>query len=105
KLKPRDDVSLRLATGRYAQWVHAVRNEDLPVRIVDVWFTSDANVPVSTGTELVGGAEWWMTPNDFVRVEAYGKRFDDLVEPASTVDPRLRPSELRRFGGTSRGVE
>jgi hypothetical protein len=105
KYKPRDDLALSLAAGRYAQWVHAVRNEDLPLRIVDVWFTSDGSVPVSTGTELVGGAEYWVTPNDFVRVEAYTKRFDDLVEPASTVDPRLRPSELRRFGGTSRGVE
>jgi hypothetical protein len=27
------------------------------------------------------------------------------VEPTSTIDPRLRPSELRRFGGTSRGVD
>ncbi|AHG91639.1 TonB-dependent receptor plug [Gemmatirosa kalamazoonensis] len=105
KYKVRDDLALSFATGRYAQWVHAVRNEDLPLRIVDVWFASDANVPVSTGMELVGGGELWLTGDDFVRVEAYTKRFDDLVEPASTVDPRLRPAELRRFGGTSRGVE
>src|SRR5205823_4773744 len=105
KYRPRDDLALTVATGRYAQWVHAVRNEDLPVRIVDVWFTSDGSVPVSTGTELVGGAELWLSHDDFVRVEAYSKQFDDLVEPASTVDPRLRPAELRRFGGTSRGIE
>ena len=105
KYKVRDDLALTLAAGRYAQWVHAVRNEDLPLRIVDVWFTSDATVPVSTGTELVGGGELWLSRDDFVRVEAYAKRFDDLVEPASTVDPRLRPSELQRFGGTSQGVE
>src|SRR5206468_5564292 len=79
KYKARDDLALTLAAGRYAQWVHAVRNEDLPLRIVDVWFASDANVPVSTGTELVGGGELWLSRDDFVRVEAYTKRFDDLV--------------------------
>jgi hypothetical protein len=40
-----------------------------------------------------------------LRVEGYAKRFADLVEPGSTIDPRLRPTELRRFGGTSRGLD
>lgn len=110
KLRPRDDLAFTFATGRYAQWTHAVRNEDLPVRIVDVWLVSDREVPVSTGTELVGGAELWRGRGaggraTLVRVEAYTKRFADLVEPAAALDPRLRPSALRRFGGTSRGVD
>jgi hypothetical protein len=105
KLRVNDRLALTAATGRYAQWVHAVRNEDLPVRIVDIWFASDSQMPVSTGREVVGGAELWATPSNFVRVEGYAKRFADLLEPASTVDPRLRPSQLRRFGGTSRGVD
>lgn len=105
KYRPATNTALTLAAGRYAQWTHAVRNEDLPVRIVDVWLASDRQVPVSTGTELVGGAERWLSPLALVRVEAYAKRFSDLVEPSSTVDPRLRPGELRRFGGTSRGVD
>jgi hypothetical protein len=105
KLRVNDRVAFTAATGRYAQWVHAVRNEDLPVRIVDIWFASDSQMPVSTGTEVVGGTELWVTPSDFVRVEGYAKRFADLLEPASTVDPRLRPSQLRRFGGTSRGLD
>ena len=105
KYRPRDGLALTAAAGRYAQWVHAVRNEDLPLRIVDIWFTSDRNVPVSTGTEVVGGAELWLSRSDMLRVEAYGKRFADLIEPASTIDPRLRPADLRRFGGTSRGLD
>jgi hypothetical protein len=105
KVRPAERLALTLAAGRYAQWTHAVRNEDLPVRIVDVWLASDAQVPVSTGTELVAGAERWLSPTAMVRVEGYAKRFADLVEPSSAVDPRLRPGELRRFGGTSRGVD
>ena len=105
KYRPGANTALTFAAGRYAQWTHAVRNEDLPVRIVDVWLASDRQVPVSTGTELVAGAERWLSPGALVRVEGYAKRFADLVEPSSAVDPRLRPGELRRFGGTSRGVD
>lgn len=100
-----DRLSFSAAVGRYAQWTHAVRNEDLPVRIVDIWFASDSTVPVSTGTERVVGTELWLTDNDLVRVDAYEKHFSDLIEPSSTIDPRLRPSELRAFGGVSRGLE
>ncbi len=108
KLRATDDLAFTFATGRYAQWTHAVRNEDLPVRIVDVWLASDRQVPVSTGTELVAGTELWRGGGHdatLVRIEGYAKRFADLVEPAAALDPRLRPSELRRFGGTSRGVD
>ena len=105
KFRARGNLAFSLATGRYSQWVHAVRNEDLPVRIVDIWFASDSNVAVSTGTEVVGGSELWLSSTDMIRVEGYVKKFADLVEPASTIDPRLRPTDLRRFGGTSKGVE
>jgi hypothetical protein len=105
KYRARGDLALTLAAGRYAQWVHAVRNEDLPLRIVDIWFASDSTVPVSTGSELVAGAELWLSKHDMLRVEGYAKRFDDLIEPGSTIDPRLRPADLRGFGGTSRGLD
>ncbi|MDB4909043.1 MAG: TonB-dependent receptor plug [Gemmatimonadetes bacterium] len=105
KYRASDRVAFTLAGGRYSQWVHAVRNEDLPVRIVDIWFASDSDVPVSTSTEFVGGTELWLTRSDFLRVEAYDKHFADLIEPASTIDPRLRPSELKTFGGESHGVD
>lgn len=105
KLRANDALAFTLASGRYAQWVHAVRNEDLPIRIVDIWFASDGATPVSTGTELVGGTEYRFGARSLVRVEGYTKKFSDLLEPQSTVDPRLRPSQLRRFGGTSRGLD
>lgn len=102
---PRDRLTLSAAIGRYSQWTHAVRNEDLPVRIVDIWFVSDSNVPVSTGTERVIGGDYRFTDDNIVRVNVYSRTFTSLVEPASTVDPRLRPSELLAFGGTSTGAE
>jgi hypothetical protein len=105
KYTPNANLALTLAGGRYAQWVHAVRNEDLPIRIVDVWLGSDSRIPISRATEVVGGAELWITRDDFVRVESYLKQFAQLTEPSSSIDPRLRPSELRQFDGRSYGVD
>ena len=91
--------------GRYTQWMRAMRNEDLPLRVFDLWLGSDANIPVSSSTQLVVGGERWLSDTRFLRVEAYGKTYDRLAEPASTVDPRIRPSLLRYYDGRSYGVD
>jgi hypothetical protein len=98
-------LSLSAAGGRYAQWMRAMRNEDLPLRVFDLWVGSDAGVPVSTSTHLVLGAEKWLSDFRFLRVEGYGKTYGDLAEPASTVDPRIRPSLLRFYDGKSYGLD
>ncbi|HEX6051775.1 MAG TPA: TonB-dependent receptor [Gemmatimonadaceae bacterium] len=98
-------LALTAAGGRYAQWMRAVRNEDLPLRVFDLWLASDKDVPVSTSTHVVLGAERWLSDTRFVRVEGYGKTYDRLAEPASTVDPRIRPSLLRYYEGRSYGVD
>lgn len=105
KFRVNDRLSFNGAWGRYAQWTHAVRNEDLPLRIVDIWFVSDSSVPISRGEERVIGGEYWPNPDNLIRLSLYSKQFDDLVEPSSTVDPRLRPTDFRRFGGHSIGAE
>ena len=98
-------LALTAAGGRYAQWMRAVRNEDLPLRVFDLWLASDADVPVSTATHLVLGVERWLSDVRFVRVEGYAKTYDRLAEPASTVDPRVRPSLLRFYDGRSYGLD
>ena len=97
--------ALSAAAGRHAQWLHAVRNEDLPIKIFDIWLPSGPGIPVSTSTHVVGGAEKWLGDVHFVRVETYWKNFQNLPEPRSTIDPRIRPELLRYFGGTSYGTD
>jgi hypothetical protein len=99
------DLALSGAAGRYAQWLHAVRNEDLPLRVFDVWLTSDALVPVSRATHVVTGVERWLGDHNVARVEGYWKRFEDLPEPRSVVDPRIRKESMRLFDGTSYGAD
>ena len=82
-----------------------MRNEDLPLRVFDLWVGSDKGIPVSTSTHLVLGAEKWLSDARFLRIEGYGKTYGDLAEPASTVDPRIRPSLLRFYDGRSYGID
>ena len=98
-------LAITAAGGRYAQWMRAVRNEDLPLRVFDLWLASDENVPVSTSTHLILGMERWFSDTRFLRIEGYGKTYEHLAEPASTVDPRIRPSLLRLYDGRSYGVD
>ena len=99
------DLALTVAAGRYTQWMRAIRNEDLPVRVFDLWVPSDSSVPVSSSTHLVLGVERWFGSSRFLRLEAYGKSYQRLLEQASTIDPRIRPSALRQFDGHSYGVD
>jgi hypothetical protein len=98
-------LALMASGGRYTQWMRAMRNEDLPLRVFDLWVGSDTNIPVSTSDQLVVGAERWWSHDRFVRIEGYGKTYHDLAEPASSVDPRIRPSLLRYYHGRSYGLD
>jgi hypothetical protein len=98
-------LAVTAAGGRYSQWMRAMRNEDLPLRVFDLWMGSDRNIPVSTSTQFGLGAERWVSNDRFVRVEGYTKTYDKLAEPASTVDPRIRPTLLRYYDGRSYGVD
>jgi hypothetical protein len=99
------DLAFTLAAGRYAQWMHALRNEDTPVRIFDFWVASDRFTPVSTATHLVAGAERWLGSQAFVRVEGYAKGYRDLVEPNEADDPAVHGDEFLSLHGHSYGAD
>lgn len=99
------DLALTLGGGRYAQWTHAVRNEDVPVRLFDSWITSDEFVPVSTADHAVLGAERWFGGARFVRVEAWGKQYSRVPEQNPADDSLARGDEFLYADGTSYGVD
>jgi len=99
------DLALTLSGGQYAQWLHALRDEDIPVRIFDFWVGSDRYVDVSTAQHAVAGAERWFGSTRFVRVEAYGKRYRAIPEPNDADDPLVRGDEFNLVRGTSYGVD
>ncbi len=99
------DLAVTAAVGQYTQWMHALRNDDAPIRIFDFWIGSDRFVDVSTARQAVLGVERWLGTARFARIEGYHKRFQRLPEPDPTDDPAVRGDEFLRVDGDSYGVD
>ena len=99
------DLAVTAAGGRYAQWMHSLRNEDLPLRIFDFWIASDAALPVSEALHGLLGVERWFGDARLARVEGYVKRYYDLLEPNSADDPDVRGDEFTVTEGGAYGVD
>lgn len=99
------DVAILAGAGQYAQWLHALRNEDLPIRIFDFWIASDRDIAVTRALQGSGGLEAWLSPRRFVRVEAWAKRYERLLEPNDADDPRVRGDEFVPLTGVSYGAD
>ena len=99
------DLALTAAVGEYAQWLHSLNREDIPVRIFDFWIVCDEYVPVSTARHYVLGMEQWLGPLRFARVEAWVKRYDHLLEQNTADDPAVRGDEFLESTGTSYGFD
>jgi hypothetical protein len=85
--------------------MHAVRKEDVPVRIFDFWVASDRYIDVSTAQHLIAGVERWLSDARFVRIEAYGKRYQAIPEQNDAADPAVRGDEFTLADGRSYGVD
>ncbi|MEP6991938.1 MAG: TonB-dependent receptor [bacterium] len=99
------DFAVTAAVGQYAQWMHSLNREDIPVRVFDFWVASDAYVPVSTARHYVLGLERWLSPLRFARVEGWVKQYDHLLEQNPADDPAVRGDEFTESRGVSYGVD
>jgi hypothetical protein len=99
------DLAITASGGQFAQWMHAVRNEDIPIRIFDFWVGSDQYVDVSVAQHAVLGAERWFGDSRFVRVEAYHKWYERVTEPDTADDFSVRGDEFNLIDGTSYGFD
>jgi hypothetical protein len=99
------DLALTLGGGRFTQWTHAIRNEDVPVRVFDSWVAADEFIPVATADHAILGAERWFGNERFVRVETWAKRFVDVPEQNPADDSLARGDEFLYADGLSYGVD
>ncbi|HEV7991957.1 MAG TPA: carboxypeptidase-like regulatory domain-containing protein [Gemmatimonadaceae bacterium] len=99
------DLAVSVAGGQYAQWLHSLNREDIPVRVFDFWVASDEFVEVSRAQHLVLGVERWLGPLRFVRVEGWAKKYEHLLEQNTADDPGRRGDEFLDASGTSYGFD
>lgn len=99
------DLAITVGGGRYTQWTHAIRNEDVPVRVFDSWVAADEFIPVSKADHAILGAERWFGDARFVRVETWAKRYADVPEQNPADDSLARGDEFLYATGLSYGVD
>lgn len=98
-------TAFTVAAGSYAQWVHSLGREEEPVRPLQFWVTSNASTPVSRASDATLGIEHWFNASSLVHVEAFTKRYADLLTPNPVSDPRVPNDEFVKETGTSYGVD
>lgn len=103
-LGPRRDAAVKLAIGRYVQFLHSLRDEALPVSN-DRWVLADRNVPpvvsdqVQLGVEKYWGDEWYAS------AEAYYRTYDGVTDFNAADDPNLTRDDLLQGEGDSYGLD
>ena len=97
------DAALKLAVGRYSQFIHSLREEELPLGI-DVWVLSGARAPQVTSDQIQGGIElfhggWYGS------LESYYRDFDGVATNNFADDPNTSHDDLIGGVGKSYGVD
>lgn len=95
-------VALKGSVGRYTQFVHSVRDEELPIGL-DVWVLSDARAPSVISDQVQGGIETFLRDDWQLSAEAYWRRFDGVLVFNVAQDPNDELDDMLRGHGTSWG--
>lgn len=100
-----DDLAARIAAGRYVQYVHSVRNEELPFGI-DIWVTAGDRAPAVVSDQIQGGLERFFDDDRwFASIEAYHRRFDGLIAFNFADDPDRDDDDFVVGSGESYGTD
>lgn len=98
------DFAVSVAAGRYAQFLHSLRDEELPLGI-DVWVLSGERAPRVRSDQLQLGVEGYLLQDWFGGVETYVRRFDGVATLNAADDPNDPRDDLLEGTGLSYGVD
>ncbi|MCA9736916.1 MAG: TonB-dependent receptor [Gemmatimonadetes bacterium] len=98
------DWAAKASVGRYTQFLHSIRDEELPLGL-DVWVLSGERAPVVTSEQVQFGVEGYPMEDWFVSVEAYGRDFDGVITTNLAEDPNDDLDDFLPGTGRSYGVD
>lgn len=98
------DAAVKASVGRYAQFLHSLRDENLPVSN-DTWVTADADVPAVVSDQVQAGIEKFWGDRWYVSAEAYARRFRGVTERNLADDPNRDGDDLLEGDGRSYGFD
>jgi hypothetical protein len=98
------DHAIHLAAGRYAQFLHSVRDEELPLGL-DVWILSGQRAPHVVSDQAQLGLEGYFFGEWFAGIEAYVRNFTGVTTFNPADDPNDPTDDLLAGTGLSYGVD
>jgi hypothetical protein len=98
------NAAIKLAAGRYTQFLHSLRDEELPIGI-DTWVLSGEQAPSVVSNQVQLGYERYFGQNWFASIEGYARRFEGITVVNSGEDPNDITDDLLEGTGTSFGAD
>ncbi len=98
------DVAIKLAAGRYTQFMHSIRDEELPLGL-DIWVLAGDQAPHVISDQLQLGIEGFRDIDWFWSVEGYVRTFDGVVTINAAEDTNDPQDDLLRGDGLSYGMD
>jgi len=99
-----DVAAVKVSAGRYTQYLHSVRDEELPLGL-DTWVVAGAHVPYVVSDQVQLGFELRPADGWFVSTEVYSRRFEGVVTMNPGEDPNDPADDLLPGHGLSRGAD
>jgi len=97
------DFAARFAVGRYAQFLHSIRDEEMPIAL-DLWMLSGPRAPIVVSEQVQGGLEM-MRGGWQVQLEGYYRRFDGVISNNYAENPNDETDDVLSGTGTSYGAD
>ena len=98
------DVAVKVAFGRYTQFLHSLRDEELPLGL-DFWVLAGSRAPHTVSDQLQIGVEGFLGASWFWSVEGYVRSFDGVVTFNAADDPNDDLDDILSGDGSSYGVD
>ena len=96
--------AVKASAGRYTQFLHSIRDEELPVGL-DVWILAGEDVPHVVSDQLQVGFEGFPREGWFVSLEGYYRAFDGVVTTNLAEDPNTPGDDYLPGTGKSYGAD
>jgi hypothetical protein len=96
--------AVKVAAGRFSQFLHSVRDEEIPLGI-DIWVLSGDRAPTVVSDQVQGGVEWFLGDRWFVSLEGYARTFEGVISVNQAEDPNDPLDDFLEGEGHSYGAD
>ncbi len=98
------DLAVKVAAGRYTQFLHSLRDEEIPLGL-DIWILAGDRAPHLVSDQLQIGIEGYLGEEWFWSAEGYLRDFQGVVAFNPVDDPSDPLDDIMSGEGSSRGLD